>query len=111
MMNVFEIRTLVIEKIKEIIRVDKSIDIRGWEITCSLSVFEPDCFDDDDYMGNYIRYRVSNHELKKSYNIYHHIHEEKHHCWWYNFDSPFDTTSDDEVAAHLANWILELTKR
>lgn len=105
-MNVFEIRSKVIARAQELI-AEKNLDCKDWEISCSLDTFEFDC-EEDEYMENYIRYRVSNHELRKANHIHHQIHEGEHHCWWYNFDDLFDTKSDEEVIEHLAQWLVRL---
>jgi len=108
-MNVFEIRGFVLTRIKEL-SLEQNIKCKDWEIGCALDTFELEC-EDDDFMENYIRYRVSNHEIRKAYHIHHQINEGEHHCWWYNFDDPFDTKSDEEVIEHLAQWIIRLISR
>lgn len=107
-MNVFEIRSKVFEMVRELV-AERCIDVSYWEISCTLDTFEFDS-EEDEYMENYIRYRVANHEIKEAYHIHHQIHKGTHHCWWYNFDDSFGTKSDEEVIEHLAQWIVRLIK-
>lgn len=102
-MNVFEIRNAVLEKLNE-----KAEEFKGWEANCSLDTFE---FGDDDYMDNYLMYRISNHDKEISYRFHHHIHNREHHCWWYNFDTIFDTTSDQTAIDEMVKFITSLTRR
>ena len=55
----FEIRNAVLKKLNE-----NAEEFAGWEINCSLDTFE---FGDDEYMDNYLRYRVSNHEKETAF--------------------------------------------
>ena len=103
-MNVFEVRNAVIEKLNE-----NAEDFSGWEINCSLDTFE---FGDDEYMQDYLMYRISNHEKEISYRFHHQIDENgEHHCWWYNFDIIFETFSDKIAVNEMAKFISDRIRR
>ena len=103
-MNVFEIRNAVLEKLNENVE-----EFKGWEINCSLDTFG---FGDDDYLQDYLRYRVSNHEKETAFHFHHQIDDNgEHHCWWYNFDIIFDTTSDQTAIDRMIKFITESIRR
>ena len=103
-MNVFEIRNSVLEKLNE-----NAEEFAGWEIKCSLDTFE---FGDEDYMQDYLTYRISNHEKETSFHFHHQIDEKgEHHCWWYNFDTIFDTISDQTAIDEMVKFITNLIRR
>ena len=103
-MNVLEIRNAVISRLMK-----QAEEFKGWEINCSLDAFE---FGDADYMDDYLMYRISNHDKEISYRFHHQINENKeHHCWWYNFDIIFDTTSDQTAINEMVGFIEKLIRR
>jgi len=103
-MNVFDIRNAVLRKLNE-----NAEEFSGWEINCSLDTFE---FGDDAYADNYLRYRISNHEKEISYRFHHQIDENgEHHCWWYNFDTIFETFSNKIAIDEMVKFITNLIRR
>jgi len=103
-MGVIEIRNAVLEKLNE-----KAEEFRGWEIHCSLDTF---AFGDADYMDDYLMYRLSNHDKEISYRFHHQIDENgEHHCWWYNFNTIFDTYSHKTAIDEMVKFIEKLLKR
>ena len=104
MMHAFEIRNAVLEKLNE-----NAEEFRGWEINCSLDTFE---FGDADYLEDYLMYRVSNHEKETSFRFHHQIdYNGEHHCWWYNFDTIFETFSDQTAIDEMVAFISKLIRR
>jgi hypothetical protein len=102
-MNVFDIRNAVLGKLNE-----NAEEFSGWEINCSLDTFE---FGDAEYMQDYMMYRISNHEKEISYRFHHQINDREHHCWQYNFNTIFDTISDQTAIDKMVKFISARIRR
>lgn len=103
-MNIFKIRNAVLKKLNE-----NAEEFKGWKINCYLDTFE---FGDDDYMQDYLWYRISNHEKEITFRFHHQIDEKgEHHCWWYNFDTIFETLIDKVAVDEMVKFISDRIRR